>query len=219
MDQFKDRIKEKLHNAADRLTTSFNKDAVTNMVSNFGSFINKGMNRLVDATLRNDSYSWTQKTIVGSGVVLAGGMLTTAFIYKKNKKITDKAKKKTEHSDCTDNNNPLNQSDAQLEMEILKAVHTRLLFREDLVQYDEKIKNVVDGELIKQIPPFADNKQKNKNEIIIDGADYLFEVVLNKTEALMKEKAIDFTTAKTKVLEEVKLEMNKINKITQQLQA
>ena len=88
MDRFKDRVKEKLHNAADRLTTNFNKDAVTTMVSNLGSFLNKGINRLVDATIYNDNYTTKEKITVCGGAAVFLGLLATS------KQLKDKAAKR-----------------------------------------------------------------------------------------------------------------------------
>lgn len=84
MDQFKDRFKDKLHNAADRLTARFNKEAVTNMVSNLGSFLNKGMSRLVNATIYNNNYTTKEKiTVCGGAAVFLGLMATSKHLKEK----------------------------------------------------------------------------------------------------------------------------------------
>lgn len=84
MDQFKARCTEKLHAVSERLGSTFNKDAITTTLSSFGSIINKGINRLVDATLRSDNYTTKEKVTVCGGAAVFLALITTSRKLKQN---------------------------------------------------------------------------------------------------------------------------------------
>ncbi|MFZ5954293.1 MAG: hypothetical protein ACOYT8_04320 [Candidatus Dependentiae bacterium] len=96
-----DKFKEKLNNFSERITNpSFiDKDKVSEKLSSIGSFLNNGMNRLVELTIRNDNYTTKEKITVCGGAAVFLILLTTSRILKQKSINNQLAQLKKESRD------------------------------------------------------------------------------------------------------------------------
>lgn len=85
-----DKFKEKLNNFSERITNSsfIDKDKISEKLSSFASFLNNGMNRLVELTIRNDNYTTKEKITVGAGTAGFIALFTTARWFSKKSNST-----------------------------------------------------------------------------------------------------------------------------------
>lgn len=216
MDQFKDRVKEKLHNAADRVAASFNKDAVTNMISSLGSFFNKGMNRLVDATVRSDNYTTKEKVTVCGGAAVFLALITTSRKLKRNSaniKVTQSKNRSTEVPTSSTHSLSQQEVTAQLKKlsEKLDIEYTLVgvmnnLSTKSITNFDEFLFYL--DELYADMKIFVPAHQE-KNEEFVNLCKTHFDKEVKKIVNLLDKKSSNYKETITNIQSQLRLKQYK----------